>query len=68
MPHTAREVLSKLKPAGFEEVRQNGSHVVPGHADGRMIYVAMHRGDVPMGTVRRILKQAHLSEDRFRQL
>ena len=29
MPHKAKEVLRKLKRAGFEERRQSGSHLAP---------------------------------------
>jgi predicted RNA binding protein YcfA (HicA-like mRNA interferase family) len=47
MPYSAREVLAKLRRAGFEEVRQSGSHKVLRHADGRQTYVAMHTGDLP---------------------
>ena len=66
MPYSAREVLSKLRRAGFGEVRQSGSHKVLRHPDGRQTYVAMHTGDVPEGTFRKILKQAGLSLDQFR--
>jgi predicted RNA binding protein YcfA (HicA-like mRNA interferase family) len=68
MPYSAREVLAKLRRAGFEEVRQSGSHKVLRHADGRQTYVAMHTGDVPEGTFRKILKQAGLSLELFRNL
>ena len=68
MPFTPREVLAKLKRAGFEEVRQTGSHLFLRHADGRLTFVAMHRGDIPQGTLRKILKQAHLTDERFRDL
>lgn len=68
MPYSAREVLARLQRAGFQEVRQSGSHKVLRHADGRQSYVAMHPGDVPEGTFRKILKQACLSPDQFRQL
>lgn len=68
MPYSAREVLAKLRRAGFEEVRQSGSHKVLRHADGRQTYVAMHTGDLPEGTFRKILKQAGLSFEQFRDL
>jgi len=68
MPYSAREVLAKLRRAGFEEVRQSGSHKVLRHADGRQTYVAMHTADVPEGTFRKILKQAGLSLEQFRNL
>jgi len=68
MPFTPREVLAKLKRAGFEEVRQTGSHLFLRHADGRLTFVAMHRADMPQGTLRKILKQAHLTDEQFRDL
>ena len=68
MPYRAKDVLARLKKAGFEVRRQSGSHVVLKHLDGRQTYVPMHTGDVPNGTFRSILKQAGLSEDEFREL
>jgi predicted RNA binding protein YcfA (HicA-like mRNA interferase family) len=68
MPFTPREVLSKLKRAGFAEVRQTGSHLFLRHPDGRLTFVAMHRGDIPQGTLQKILKQAHLTEEIFKAL
>lgn len=68
MPYKAREVLARLKRAGFVVKRQSGSHVVLRHADGRQTYVAMHTEDVPTGTFRSILKQARLTEEEFRNL
>jgi len=68
MPYRSDEVLRKLTRAGFEERRRAGSHVVLRHADGRQTYVAMHPGDLPVGTFRAILKQAGLTEDEFKRL
>ena len=68
MPFSAREVLAKLLRAGFVDVRQTGSHKVLRHPDGRQTYVAMHPGTLPTGTFRKILKQANLSEEQFRDL
>jgi len=68
MPYSAREALQRLLRAGFTEVRQSGSHKVLRHPDGRQTYVAMHPGDIPSGTLRKILKQAGLSEQEFKQL
>jgi predicted RNA binding protein YcfA (HicA-like mRNA interferase family) len=68
MPHKAKEILRKLKRAGFEERRQSGSHLVLRDKNGRQTYLPMHTGDVPTGTFRSILKQAGLSEEEFRDL
>jgi predicted RNA binding protein YcfA (HicA-like mRNA interferase family) len=37
MPFTPREVIARLKRAGFEEVRQTGSHLFLRHPDGRQM-------------------------------
>ncbi len=68
MPFTPREVIAKLQRAGFIEVRQTGSHLFLRHSDGRLTFVAMHRGDIPPGTMRKILKQANLTEEQFKEL
>ena len=68
MPLSAREVLDRLRRAGFVAVRQAGSHKVLRHADGRQTYVAMHPGTLPTGTFRKILKQAGFTEEEFRKL
>ena len=68
MPYKAKEVLAKLLKAGFVEKRQVGSHKVLRHTDGRQTYISMHTKDVPVGTFKKILKQANLTEDEFRKL
>ena len=68
MPYSPREVLARLLRAGFVEVRQSGGHKILRHPDGRQTYVAMHPGTLPTGTFRKILKQAHLTEEEFRNL
>lgn len=68
MPFKATEVLAKLRKAGFEIKRQSGSHVVLRHPDGRQTYVAMHTKDVPLGTLKSILRQARLSMEEFSAL
>jgi predicted RNA binding protein YcfA (HicA-like mRNA interferase family) len=65
MPYTAKEILRKLLKAGFVEKRQSGSHKVLRHPDGRQTYVSIHTGDVPIGTLRSILKKANLTEEEF---
>lgn len=68
MPYKTREILAKLLRAGFVIRRQSGSHVVLRHEDGRQTYVAIHAQDVPEGTFRKILKQAELTPEEFKQL
>jgi len=68
MPYSAKEVLRKLLHAGFEDRRQSGSHKILRHPDGRQTYVAMHTKDIPEGTFRKILKQARITEEQFKEL
>jgi len=68
MPYKAKEVLHKLRRAGFEERRQSGSHLVLRHTDGRQTYLPVHTGDVPTSTFKSIRKQAGISEEEFREL
>ena len=68
MPYSAKEVLSKLLKAGFIEKRQSGSHKVLRHPDGRQTYVSLHTKDIPEGTFRKILKQAKISFEEFKEL
>lgn len=66
MPYSSRETLAKLLKLGFQVKRQSGSHIVLRHPDGRQTYVSMHPGDLPTGTFRKILKQADLTEEDFK--
>lgn len=68
MPYSASEVLGKLLKAGFEIKRQSGSHKILRHPDGRQTYVAFHTKDIPKGTFYKILKQAGMTEEEFKQL
>jgi predicted RNA binding protein YcfA (HicA-like mRNA interferase family) len=62
-----REIVRKLKTRGFAFDRQAaGSHEIwfnPG--TNRYTTVANHRGDMPEGTLREILKQAGIEPDDF---
>lgn len=69
MPFTPREVLKRLRKAGFEVVRhRGGSHRVIRNADGRQVVVPFHTKTLPKGTFRSILRQAGLSEEEFQKL
>ena len=68
MPYKPNEVLSKLQKAGFEIKRQNGSHIILRHKDGRQTYVAIHTKDIPIGTLKAIWKQANITEEEFKML
>jgi predicted RNA binding protein YcfA (HicA-like mRNA interferase family) len=58
-----------LARSGWYVSRQAGSHAVYKHPQrsGRVI-LAMHRGDIPIGTLQSILDQAGLTSDELRRL
>ena len=55
-----KELLSKLKKIGFQELRTKGSHIILAHPDGRRTLVAYHNKPIASGTLRAILKQTEL--------
>ena len=58
---TAKEIEKILKADGWYFVTSKGSHNQYKHAvKSRKVTVPNHRGDIPIGTVKAILKQAGL--------
>jgi len=65
----AKEVVAALRQAGFSVDHQTGSHAIlyrAGHPNP--VTVPMHSGDMKSGTLRRIVKDAGLTVDGFREL
>ncbi|MBX7251508.1 MAG: type II toxin-antitoxin system HicA family toxin [Candidatus Promineofilum sp.] len=61
---SGRELIAALQKAGFEAVRQRGSHIRLRHEDGRVVTVAVHTGDeIGRGLLRKILRDADMSVD-----
>lgn len=61
MPTTADELIKLLEQNGFRYVSSTGSHRKYRHKEtGRIVIVPYHRGDMRLGTVRSVLKQAGL--------
>lgn len=67
---TCDELVRVLKKTGFVEKRQKGSHLTMWReSDKRRVTVPIHRGrEVPIGTLRSILRDADISGDDFRAL
>ena len=66
---SARQVIATLKKAGFEESHQKGSHCYLYQDVGkRTTTVPIHPGDIKRPLLKKILKQAGLTEDAFREL
>lgn len=65
----ATELISALERAGFQVVRQKGSHVRLRHVDGRVVTVPVHPGqDIGRGLLRKILRDAELGRDALIEL
>jgi predicted RNA binding protein YcfA (HicA-like mRNA interferase family) len=64
-----RELINALKRNGFVETEQIGSHrILIDEKRDLQTSVPMHPGDVGRGLLKKILKQAELTEDEFRKL
>ena len=63
------EVVAVLRKAGFEPIRQAGSHLfLKSTASGRYTTVAMHSKDMRKSMLRRVLREAGLSDEEFLRL
>jgi predicted RNA binding protein YcfA (HicA-like mRNA interferase family) len=70
LPVTSSEAVMKaLQKAGFEAIRQRGSHVYLRHSDGRATVIPIHKGrDIDRGLLRKILRDADLTREDFLKL
>jgi predicted RNA binding protein YcfA (HicA-like mRNA interferase family) len=61
-PLPFREIKHRLEAAGFVEVSQKGSHVKFVRHSGEVVDTAVvpKKHEVPVGTLRSILSQAHI--------
>lgn len=66
---TGKQIVEILKKAGFEEVRQKGSHVFLKHPDGRRTVVLVHAGEtIGPGLFSKILRDVKLTKEEFYRL
>ncbi|OGO03640.1 MAG: hypothetical protein A2Y72_06695 [Chloroflexi bacterium RBG_13_53_26] len=66
---TGQAAVRALCRIGFEMARQRGSHMFLKHADGRATVVPVHAGEVlGPGLVSKILRDARLTQEEFREL
>lgn len=64
-----REVINALKRRGFVDGGYDGSHrILVDEKRDLQTSVPMHPGDVGRGLLKKILKQADISEEEFRKL
>lgn len=57
---TSDECVKLAKEQGFTPVRQTGSHLIAKNGSGKIVVIPMHRGELPRGTLRSILKMIGL--------
>jgi predicted RNA binding protein YcfA (HicA-like mRNA interferase family) len=66
---TGDRIVRALAKAGFQILRQRGSHIYLKHPDGRATVVPVHKGEsVGRGLVRKIMKDTDLDQDEFLKL
>jgi predicted RNA binding protein YcfA (HicA-like mRNA interferase family) len=69
-PLPFREIKRRLEKAGFVEASQKGSHVKFVRRSGETIDTAIvpKKREIPVGTFRSILSQAHIDPDDWDRL
>lgn len=69
-PQPFREVKRRLEAAGFLEASQKGSHVkfVRRQDDTVDTAIVPKKREIPVGTLRSILSQAHIDPDQWDRL
>jgi predicted RNA binding protein YcfA (HicA-like mRNA interferase family) len=69
-PEPFREVKRRLQAAGFAEVSQKGSHVKFARQSGPVVdtVIVPMKHEIPVGTLRSILNQAHLEVEEWEAL
>ena len=69
-PLSFREIKRRLESDGFVETSQKGSHVKFVRYSGKVVDTAIvpRKPEVPVGTLRSILSQAHISPEDWDQL
>lgn len=65
----AKELLAALQKAGFDVIRQKGSHITLHNLNtNKTALVSMHPGEFQRWLLKKIIKDAGMSEDEFRAL
>ena len=69
-PQSFREIKRRLEAVGFIETSQKGSHVKFVRAAGGVVDTAIvpKKPEVPVGTLRSILSQAHIDIEAWEKL
>ena len=66
---TGGEIVKALVKAGFQIVRQKGSHIKLAHHDGRITVIPVHKGEsIGKGLMSKILRDVDMSKEQFSSL
>ena len=66
---TGAHVVRSLRKAGFELVRQRGSHAIMKHLDGRSTVVPIHGGEtIGVGLMSKIQRDVGIDREAFIEL
>jgi predicted RNA binding protein YcfA (HicA-like mRNA interferase family) len=69
-PESFREVKRRLESVGFAEASQRGSHIKFVRRSGHRVDTAIvpRKSEIPVGTLRSILSQAHIDVEEWERL
>ncbi|NIR53042.1 type II toxin-antitoxin system HicA family toxin [candidate division KSB1 bacterium] len=67
-PLPRHKLVRKLRKAGFEGPFPGGKHSYMTKSNKRIIIPNPHRGDIAVGLIKRILKQANISAKEWQKL
>jgi predicted RNA binding protein YcfA (HicA-like mRNA interferase family) len=66
---TGKELIGAIKRAGFQIVRNRGSHHFLRHEDGRSTVIPVHSGEtIGPGLLQKVLKDCDLSSEELEKL
>jgi predicted RNA binding protein YcfA (HicA-like mRNA interferase family) len=66
---SGEKIVKILQKAGFEIIRQRGSHMLLRHRDGRTTVVPIHKSyDIDRSLLRKIINDADLTREEFIKL
>ena len=63
-----QQLIKFLTKLGFQQGKGKGSHIRLTHPDGRWTQIAVHPKPVPQGTLRKIIKQAEITQAQLKDL
>lgn len=63
-----QQLIKFLEKLRFRKGKGKGSHIRLTHPDGRWTQVAVHPRPVPEGTLRKIIKQAKITDQQLKDL